>query len=109
MPVKIAKAKAKTTLNVDWTIVVPKEEINGIKIKLNKTPIIPPKRLIKFASKRNCSKMSFFELPKAFNKPIYLVRSLTVTNKTFIMPIPPTIKTIEATAMSIKDKVSADF
>ena len=50
------------------------------------------------ASTKNCLLMSLFLAPMAFRKPISRVRSVTVVNIIFIMPIPPTTSEIPATA-----------
>ncbi len=45
--------------------------------------------LIKIASIKNCSSISFPRAPIAILKPISLVRSVTDTYMIFIIPIPP--------------------
>ena len=55
----------------------------------------------KFFACRNSNKISFLEQPRAFKIPISFVLSFTDTNKTFIIPIPPTNNAIEAIPASM--------
>ena len=53
-------------------------------------PIAPPTTVKTTASIKNCISISFRFAPIALRRPISLVRSVTVTNIIFIIPIPPT-------------------
>ena len=61
-------------------------------------PIIPPSPVSITASRRNCVRMFLYVAPSAFLSPISFVRSVTETSIMFIMPIPPTMSEIAATA-----------
>lgn len=63
----------------------------------NKTPMIPPSRLNITASLRNCICIAQIVAPTASRRPISFVHSVTDTSITFIIPIPPTRREIEAT------------
>lgn len=64
------------------------------------TPIIPPVTLSRIASIRNWLRMSIPLAPTLILKPIYLVRSVTLTYIIFMIPMPPTIREIPATLPS---------
>ena len=63
-------------------------------------PAIPPVTLKITDSARNCSRTCVLRAPIAIRRPISLVRSVTDTSKMFMMPMPPTISDIDATAAS---------
>lgn len=71
-------------------------------------PSTPPIRLIAAASAKNSNKIFLWEQPIAFKIPISLVRSLTDTNNTFMMPIPPTTNTMAAIAIRSIVNISLD-
>src|SRR5881397_2146892 len=62
------------------------------------TPIIPPMALRTTASTRNCRRMCRRLAPTAMRMPISRVRSVTETNKIFMIPIPPTSSEMDGTA-----------
>ena len=64
----------------------------------NITPITPPVTLSRIDSIRNCVKISMPFAPILIRRPISRVRSVTDTYIMFIIPIPPTISEIPATA-----------
>ena len=64
------------------------------------TPMAPPIRLSVTASIRNCISMSRPRAPTAMRNPISRVRSVTLTSMMFMMPMPPMIRLIPATAAS---------
>ena len=70
----------------------------GVIKRLATIPSTPPRKLIAEASNRNSNRIFFLEQPIAFKIPISFVRSFTDTNKTFIIPIPPTTNTMTAIA-----------
>ena len=53
------------------------------------------------ASTRNCSSTSLATAPMARRMPISRVRSVTDTSMMFMMPMPPTMRLIIATAATI--------
>ena len=57
------------------------------------------------ASKRNCKRMLPEEAPTALRMPISRVRSATDTNMIFMMPMPPTMREIEATRVSMPEMI----
>ena len=67
-------------------------------------PINPPRPDRVKASIKNWFLISLSLAPKAFLKPISLVRSVTETSMIFIMPMPPTIKEIAAIPPKAKVK-----
>ena len=64
------------------------------------TPMRPPTNESIVASIRNWAKMIRFGAPIALRIPISLVRSTTVTNIIFVIPMPPTNSEMAATAPS---------
>ena len=64
------------------------------------TPMAPPIRLSVTASMRNCARMSRPRAPTAMRRPISRVRSVTLTSMMFMMPMPPMIRLMPATAAS---------
>ena len=62
----------------------------------SKEPMIPPLKVKITASVKNWLIIIFFLAPKAFLKPISRVRSVTVTNIIFMIPIPPTKREMAA-------------
>ena len=87
-----------TELSVTGALNVP-VTVNTIgKILPSTTPINPPSKLSTTASIMNWSKMSRDWAPTARRKPISLVRSVTLTNMIFMIPIPPTNNEIPAIA-----------
>ncbi len=60
------------------------------------TPKIPPLVLSTVVSSKNCKMMCRFFAPIARRIPISRVRSVTVANMMFMMPIPPTNKEMPA-------------
>src|ERR1039457_3701316 len=61
------------------------------------TPIRPPTMHCMTLSVRNCIRISCCVAPIARRTPISLVRSVTLTNMTFMITIPPTTEEIELT------------
>jgi len=61
-----------------------------------KIPTVPPVNVRIIDSIKNCVVIILFLAPSAFRSPISRVRSVTVTNMMFIMPIPPTRSDIAA-------------
>ena len=66
-------------------------------------PITPPISEISIASVRNCRCTSRGPAPTAMRRPISRMRSVTETSMMFMMPMPPTISEIVATAPSSSD------
>ena len=58
--------------------------------RLNNIAIIPPRKVIRIDSIKNCVIISLLKAPMAFLIPISLVLSVTDTIIIFITPIPPT-------------------
>ena len=58
---------------------------------------MPPMKQRMRDSKRNSSKMFWFEAPTAFRTPISWLRSATETSMMFMTPMPPTMREMPAT------------
>ena len=63
-------------------------------------PAIPPARLMRIASARNCNRTSLRDAPTAIRTPISRVRSVTVTSMMFMIPMPEIISAIADTRIS---------
>ena len=66
-------------------------------------PITPPISEISIASARNCFCTSPGPAPTAMRSPISRIRSVTETSMMFMMPMPPMIRQMPATAPSSLD------
>ena len=75
---------------------------------LHARPRRPPTTPMDTDSSRNWSRMVSACAPSALSTPISRVRSLMVTNSTFMMPMPPTVSTIMATDTSSMLMVRAE-
>ena len=62
----------------------------------SRIPAIPPIRLSRKLSIRNCSWICHCRAPSAFLSPISIVRSVTVVSIMFMIPMPPTSRAMEA-------------
>ena len=107
IPVAVHTAKLNTTLH-GWTktgqwanTLMAHAAPSPIRI-----PMTPPAKLRRMASMRNCAKMSMPRAPTDILKPISLVRSVTETYMMFMMPMPPTMREMQATTKSNTDIVS---
>ena len=101
IPITMEKTTAPSIAGIDratgvWDIL----DITSAITMPTTMPRIPPIRVSIADSVRNCSKMRFLRAPRAFLRPISLVRSVTETSMMFITPIPPTRRAMEATQIS---------
>ena len=69
------------------------------------TPMIPLEKVRTTASTRNCTLTSRLLAPMALRNPISRVRSVTVVSIMFMIPMPPTMSDMPATAARSRVRV----
>src|SRR5437773_12447698 len=89
-PTPADTATATATIGQDTAAGISTALITAVRITASVIPTVPPSRPMTEDSHRYWSKMLRRVAPTAFRMPISRVRSVTVTNMTFITPTAPT-------------------